>query len=99
NAACCPFIPLAQDLQANIFQNECGEDTRESLGLTFHDAIAISRSMGPSVVGGADGSFLLFPTIEPNFAANNGIDDSVKNLLPILARHPVSAGDLVQFAG
>ncbi|KAJ6463150.1 manganese peroxidase [Mycena vitilis] len=99
NAACCAFIPLAQDLQANIFQNECGEDTHESLRLTFHDAIAISQSMGPSVGGGADGSMLLFPTIEPNFAANNGIDDSVNNLLPILARHPVSAGDLVQFAG
>ncbi|KAJ7666784.1 manganese peroxidase [Mycena polygramma] len=90
---------LAKDLQENIFQNECGEDTHESLRLTFHDAIAISQKMGPSVGGGADGSMLLFPTIEPNFAANNGIDDSVNNLLPILARHPVSAGDLVQFAG
>jgi manganese peroxidase len=26
NAACCAFIPLAQDLQQTIFQNECGED-------------------------------------------------------------------------
>lgn len=43
---------------------------------------------------------LLFPTIEPNFAANNGIDDSVNNLIPFLAKHPgISAGDLVQFAG
>ncbi|KAJ6571268.1 manganese peroxidase [Mycena capillaripes] len=99
NAACCAFIPLAKDLQENIFQNECGEDAHEALRLTFHDAIAISQKLGPSAGGGADGSPLLFPTIEPNFAANNGIDDSVNNLLPLLARHPVSAGDLVQFAG
>ncbi|KAJ7106689.1 substrate-free manganese peroxidase [Mycena epipterygia] len=99
NAACCAFIPLAQDLQQNIFQNECGEDAHEALRLTFHDAVAISQKLGPKAGGGADGSMLLFPTIEPLFAANNGIDDSVNNLLPLLARHPVSAGDLVQFAG
>jgi manganese peroxidase len=71
----------------------------EAIRLTFHDAIAISQSQGPKAGGGADGSMLLFPTVEPNFAANNGIDDSVNNLIPFLARHPVSAGDLVQFAG
>lgn len=49
---------------------------------------------------GADGSLLLFPTIEPEFHANNGIDDSVNNLLPFLDLNPtVSAGDLVQLAG
>ncbi|EIN05773.1 manganese peroxidase [Punctularia strigosozonata HHB-11173 SS5] len=100
NRACCAFIPLAQDLQETIFQNECGEDAHEVIRLTFHDAIAISQSLGPKAGGGADGSMLLFPTVEPNFAANNGIDDSVNNLIPFLARHPtISAGDLVQFAG
>ncbi|OCH92288.1 manganese peroxidase precursor [Obba rivulosa] len=100
NAACCAFIPLAEDLQNTIFLNDCGEDTHEAIRLTFHDAVAISRSQGPSVGGGADGSMLLFPTIEPNFSANNGIDDSVNNLIPFLAKHPtISAGDLVQFAG
>lgn len=50
--------------------------------------------------GGADGSMLLFPTIEPNFVANNGIDDSVNNLIPFMALHPtISAADIVQFAG
>ena len=29
NAACCAFIPLAQDLQQTIFQNECGEDGKK----------------------------------------------------------------------
>ncbi|KAJ7082420.1 manganese peroxidase [Mycena belliarum] len=99
NAACCPFIPLAKDLQKTLFQNECGEDAHEVIRLTFHDAIAISQRLGPSAGGGADGSVLLFPTVEPNFHANDGIDDSVNNLLPFLAKHKVSAGDLVQFAG
>ncbi|KAJ7355304.1 manganese peroxidase [Mycena albidolilacea] len=99
NAACCAFIPLAKDLQENIFQNECGEDAHEALRLTFHDAISISQKLGPSAGGGADGSVLLFPLIEPEFHANDGIDDSVNNLIPLLAKHPVSAGDLVQFAG
>ena len=50
--------------------------------------------------GGADGSMLLFPTVEPNFGANNGIDDSVNNLIPFMQKHnTISAGDLVQFAG
>ncbi|PSR85708.1 hypothetical protein PHLCEN_2v5355 [Hermanssonia centrifuga] len=50
--------------------------------------------------GGADGSMLLFPTVEPNFSANNGIDDSVNNLIPFMQKHnTISAGDLVQFAG
>ncbi|GJE85328.1 manganese peroxidase isoform 4 [Phanerochaete sordida] len=100
NAACCAFVPLAQDLQANLFQNDCGEDAHEVIRLTFHDAIAISQSQGPKAGGGADGSMLLFPTIEPNFEANNGIDDSVNNLIPFMQTHnTISAGDLVQFAG
>ncbi|KAJ7190001.1 manganese peroxidase [Mycena pura] len=98
NAACCPFIPLAKDLQETLFENECGEDAHEVIRLTFHDAIAISQK-DPQAGGGADGSMLLFPTIEPNFNASDGIDDSVNNLLPFLAKYKVSAGDLVQFAG
>ena len=43
---------------------------------------------------------LLFPTIEPNFHANDGIDDSVNNLIPFMQTHDkISAGDIVQFAG
>ncbi|OCH84729.1 manganese peroxidase precursor [Obba rivulosa] len=100
NAVCCAFIPLAQDLQSTVFMNDCGEDAHEAIRLTFHDAVAISRSQGPKAGGGADGSMLLFPTVEPNFSANNGIDDSVNNLIPFMAKHPtISAGDLVQFAG
>ena len=48
---------------------------------------------------GADGSMIIFKEIEPNFAANDGIDDSVNALAPFLTRHNVTAGDLIQFAG
>ncbi|KIJ46873.1 class II peroxidase [Sphaerobolus stellatus SS14] len=102
NAACCPFFALRDDLQANLFDNQCGEDAHEVVRLTFHDAIAISSSLkgqGKPAGGGADGSMLVFPDVEPNFSANNGISDSVDALLPFLATHPVTAGDLIQFAG
>ncbi|KIJ46494.1 class II peroxidase [Sphaerobolus stellatus SS14] len=103
NSACCPLFALREDLQANLFDNECGEDTHEVVRLTFHDAVAFSTSLkrqGKAAGGGADGSMLIFPTVEPNFSANNGIIDSVDALTPFLASHPkISAGDLIQFAG
>ncbi|KIJ37320.1 class II peroxidase [Sphaerobolus stellatus SS14] len=102
NAACCPLFALRDSLQSKVFLNECGEDTHEVVRLSFHDAIAFSRSLkaqGKPAGGGADGSMLVFPTIEPNFTANAGINDSVNALLPILAENPfISAGDLIQFA-
>lgn len=42
---------------------------------------------------------ITFPDVEPNFSANNGIDDSVDALTPFLAKHNVTSGDLIQFAG
>lgn len=43
---------------------------------------------------------LIFPTVEPNFPANNGIDDSVNNLIPFMQKYSnITAGDIVQFAG
>ncbi|KAJ7097576.1 manganese peroxidase 3 [Mycena epipterygia] len=98
NAACCVLFPLMDDLQSTLFDNgECGEDVHESLRLTFHDAIGFSPNMGNG--GGADGSILTFGDIETNFPANLGTDDIVDALTPILARHNISSGDLIQFAG
>ncbi|KIJ24383.1 class II peroxidase [Sphaerobolus stellatus SS14] len=45
NAACCPFLTLRDDLHANLFENQCGEDAHESIHLTFHGAIASSSSL------------------------------------------------------
>ncbi|EKM55990.1 uncharacterized protein PHACADRAFT_256984 [Phanerochaete carnosa HHB-10118-sp] len=97
---CCNFVPLVSALQNTLFMGDCGEDAHEVIRLTFHDAIAISQSQGPAAGGGADGSMLIFPTVEPSFAANTGIGDSVNNLIPFLSQFPnVTAGDLIQFAG
>nr|BAG72079.1 manganese peroxidase [Lentinula edodes]BAG72080.1 manganese peroxidase [Lentinula edodes] len=100
DSVCCDFIPLAQDLTATLFENQCGETAHEVLRLSFHDAIAISQSLGPAAGGGADGSMLIFPDVEPNFAANLGISDSVNDLAPFLAsgKFPtITAGDMIQF--
>ena len=92
------FFALRDDLQNNLFDNECGEDVHESLRTTFHDAIGFSQS-GQLKGGGADGSIILFSDTELTFAANDGIDDPVAALAPFLTRHNVTAGDLIQFAG
>ncbi|KIK50682.1 hypothetical protein GYMLUDRAFT_182393 [Collybiopsis luxurians FD-317 M1] len=105
NAICCDFIPLAQDLTENLFENECGETAHEVLHLSFrmckiYDAIAFSQSLGPSVRGGADGSMLIFPDVESNYATNLGISDSINDLAPFLAsgKYPtISASDMIQF--
>ncbi|TDL18233.1 heme peroxidase [Rickenella mellea] len=80
---CCVFFALRDDLQANLYENVCGETVHESLRLTFHDAIGFSKS-GEFKGHGADGSMIIFDSI---FAANNGIDDSVDALTPFLQRH------------
>ncbi|KAI5118922.1 hypothetical protein M0805_003746 [Coniferiporia weirii] len=98
NPACCVFYDLADDLQTNIFDSECGEDAHESLRLTFHDAIGFSAS-GKLKGTGADGSIIIFDDIELQDPANNGVSDAIDNLKPLLQTHKVTAGDLIQFAG
>ncbi|KAI0275203.1 manganese peroxidase 3 [Gloeopeniophorella convolvens] len=100
NAACCVLFDVMDDIQTNLFDNgECGEDVHESLRLTFHDAIGFSASMGPSAGGGADGSIIIFNDTEVNFHANLGIDEIVNEQAPFIARHNITPGDFIQFAG
>ncbi|KAA1474285.1 manganese peroxidase 1 [Dentipellis sp. KUC8613] len=97
NAACCVLFAVRDDIQTNLFDNaECGEDVHESLRLTFHDAIGFS--LNPHG-GGADGSISIFSDIETNFHANNGIDEIVEEQRPFIARHNITPGDFIQFAG
>ncbi|KAL4266992.1 Versatile peroxidase VPL1 [Pleurotus pulmonarius] len=97
NAACCVLFPILEDIQANLFDGgECGEEVHESLRLTFHDAIGFSPSRGG---GGADGSLITFSDIETPFHANLGIDEIVEAQKPFVAKHNISAGDFIQFAG
>ncbi|KAF7349708.1 Peroxidase [Mycena sanguinolenta] len=115
NAACCVLFPILDDLQDNLFDGgECGEEVHESLRLTFHDAIGFSPTKGglfipPDVQiarahptyrgGGADGSIITFDDPETSFPANNGIDDIIDAQVPIIARHNITPGDFIQFAG
>nr|QNH91263.1 peroxidase [Pleurotus tuber-regium] len=97
NAACCVLFPILDDIQENLFDGaECGEEVHESLRLTFHDAIGFSPTKGG---GGADGSIITFDTIETAFHANGGIDEIVDAQKPFIAKHNISAGDFIQFAG
>jgi len=99
NAECCVFFDLAKSLKSELFGTVCGEDVHEVVRLTFHDAIGFSKS-GAFKGTGADGSMIIFDSIETNFAANLGIDDSVDALSPFLTQFPtLTAGDLIQFAG
>ncbi len=45
NAACCALFAVRDDLNNNLFNNECGDEAHESFRLTFHDAIAISPAL------------------------------------------------------
>ena len=44
--------------------------------------------------GGADGSIMIFDDIEPNFHANNGVDEIINAQKPFVAKHNMTAGDL-----
>ncbi|KAG5352195.1 Versatile peroxidase vpl2 [Termitomyces sp. Mn162] len=86
-----------EDLQKNLFGGgECGEEVHESLRLTFHDAIGFSPTKGG---GGADGSIIIFNDTELAFHANIGLDKIINKQKPFIARHTLTAGDFVQFAG
>ena len=102
NAACCPLFAVVDDLQDRLFDGgECGEETHESLRLTFHDAIGFSpaltarRQFGG---GGADGSIITFDDIETVFHANGGIDEIIETQKPFIAQHNMTAGDLYAYS-
>ncbi|TCD71227.1 Manganese peroxidase 3 [Steccherinum ochraceum] len=98
NAACCSLFAIRDDIQQNLFDGaQCGEEAHESLRLTFHDAIAISNKAGN--IGGADGSIITFADVETVFHANSGIDEIVEIQKPFIAKHNITPGDFIQFAG
>ncbi|KXN90158.1 Versatile peroxidase VPL1 [Leucoagaricus sp. SymC.cos] len=92
-----PFWALLKDIQENLFENECGELFHESLRLTFHDAFGFSQTSGG---GGADGSIITFSDVELAFEGN---DDSIDHIVNVqksfVAKHNISSGDFIQFAG
>ncbi|KAK7043339.1 peroxidase [Favolaschia claudopus] len=100
NEACCAWFPVLEDIVPNLFDNECGDDSRVhadgALRLSFHDAVGFSRSSGMG--GGADGSIITFQDAELQFPANAGLDDPIDAETPFIAKHNVTPGDFIQFA-
>ncbi|KIP06702.1 fungal class II heme-containing peroxidase [Phlebiopsis gigantea 11061_1 CR5-6] len=103
NILCCPWYSVLDDIQQSLFSGgQCGAEARESLRLVFHDAIAISPALeaeGKFGGGGADGSIIEFASIETNYHANLGLDDIVELQKPFVAKHLVTPGDFIAFAG
>ncbi|THG97447.1 hypothetical protein EW026_g4554 [Hermanssonia centrifuga] len=102
NAACCALFAVRDDLNNNLFNNECGDEAHESFRLTFHDAIAISPALeaaGKFGGGGADGSIAIFSETETQFQANIGLDEVVEAQRPFLRRSGMGVADFIQFAG
>jgi hypothetical protein len=84
-------VTIFSTFSCHSFGGVCGEEAHESLRLSFHDAIAFSPALiakGQPGGGGADGSMITFPDAEPNFAANNGENNSYPKILhPKFLRH------------
>ncbi|KAJ3552683.1 hypothetical protein NM688_g4025 [Phlebia brevispora] len=102
NGECCALFRVRDDLQNNLFNNECGDEAHEAIRLTFHDAIAISPALeaeGQFGGGGADGSIILFSRTETAFQANVGLDEVVETEIPFLERSGMGVADFIQFAG
>ena len=49
--------------------------------------------------GGADGSIMLFDSIETAFHPNIGLDEIVNIQKPFVSKHGVSPADFIPFAG
>ena len=49
--------------------------------------------------GGSDGSIMIFDDIETAFHPNIGLDEIVKLQKPFVAKHNVTPGDFIAFAG
>lgn len=89
NTQCCKFTPLVKELQENVFNNECNTEARETLRLSFHDAM-----------GKSDGSIIEFSDTELAYKANNdtGVADIIDVLKPLVTKFSVSPGDLLFLA-
>ncbi|KAK7688320.1 hypothetical protein QCA50_008692 [Cerrena zonata] len=64
NAACCQWFDVLDDIQTNLFDGgECGEETHESLRLSFHDAIGFSLSAQAQGIFGGGGAGMYQQTL------------------------------------
>ncbi|KAF7341320.1 Peroxidase [Mycena venus] len=102
SATCCVWYNVLDDLQANLFEHQCGDDAHDALRLSFHDAIGYSpklKSQGQFGGGGADGSLIKFGAIELEYPSNEGLESIVMAEKDLADKYGVSYGDIIQFAG
>nr|AFK91530.1 manganese peroxidase 2 [Cerrena unicolor]AFR51951.1 manganese peroxidase 2 [Cerrena unicolor] len=99
---CCKWFEILDDMQENLFENECGPEAHESLRAMFHDAIGYSRTgmfNGTYAGGGADGSIMFHAEVELAYKANVGLDEIIYPQRNVALKHDVSFGDIIHFAG
>ncbi|KAG6862344.1 hypothetical protein C0995_016042 [Termitomyces sp. Mi166 len=96
NAACCALYPVLEDIQTNLFDGgKCGEEVPTHLTYLLLLTIVDFLVSG----GGADGSIVIFNDTELSYHANNGLGGIINKQKPFIAKHTLTAGDFVQFAG
>ncbi|KAI0755052.1 heme peroxidase [Daedaleopsis nitida] len=103
SSGCRNWHLVLRDLQRTLFEDgHCNDSVRQSVRITFHDAIGYSTAMwtsGKNGGGGADGSLIKFAETELACPANKGLQGIVDSLKRIADTHNVSYGDIIQFAG
>ena len=78
NAACCSLFAVRDFLQETLFDGgECGEETHESLRLTFHDAIGISPAIQATGVFGYVGFLRPRYNTKTTVRSGGGADGSI----------------------
>ncbi|RPD62317.1 heme peroxidase [Lentinus tigrinus ALCF2SS1-6] len=103
----CPYAFLWLAICAVLTHaGRCNDHARQSLRITFHDAIGRSSALWASgsagyvyLCGGADGSLIKFSDLELTDPANKGLHDIINSLKHIADHYDVSYGDIIQFAG
>ncbi|KAF8526405.1 manganese peroxidase [Gautieria morchelliformis] len=102
HSACCVLLPAcAAQLadQKNFFSHQCGEDTHETLRLSFRRSIPRQRTRGSQLAEVPTVPCLFSPTSSRISRQTSGFLNRVELLTPFLRNHTqVSAGDLIQFA-
>ncbi|KAJ7648766.1 heme peroxidase [Mycena polygramma] len=102
NSVCKPWYAIRDDIMGGIYGGRCNDAARAAVRLAFHDAgpFSLARQQKNLPNGAADGSLLVENNGgEGNRAENNGLQNIVAALKPIVKKYGVSPGDVLHLAG
>ncbi|KAJ7640715.1 heme peroxidase [Mycena polygramma] len=102
NPVCKPWYAIRDDIMGGVFGGRCNDLARASVRLAFHDAgpFSLARQQKNLPNGAADGSLLVDNNGgEGNRPENNGLQNIVAALKPIVKKYGVSPGDVLHLAG